>query len=322
VPAKPKWVHWQLPMQRVLFALIPVVVAAVYFFGWRVLFLLAVCNAAGFLTEYVFTRRWKEPVTSAVFVTSSLFTLSLPPPIPVWMAVLGVVFAVLFGKMVFGGFGRNIFNPALSGRAFLYVSFGGVMTARWTEPVGGMLGGLVAYAPVLPDAITRATPGILMKSGEAMPSLTDLFWGHTAGVMGGTDALVVLLSGAYLLWTKAANYRIVVSGIAGYLVVQAALWFVGIPSAVEPLHGMLGSSFLFGIFFYATDPVSACQTQEGRWLYGAFIGVMSSLIGVFSAWPAGTMFAILLANMFGPIVDFGIRELKKKKGPGTAVAGA
>jgi Na+-transporting NADH:ubiquinone oxidoreductase subunit B len=291
-------------MRRVLIALIPVAAEAVYFFGWRVVVLLAAMNALAFAAEYAFTRRWKEPVSSAVFVTGTLFTLSLPPGLPMWMAAAGVLFAIVFGKMVFGGFGRNIFNPALTGRAFIYVCFGQQMTAMWSEPVPGMLGGLAAYAA---DAVTQATPAILLKQGTVIP-YPELLIGRTAGTIGGTSALLGLAGGIYLMWTKAANYRIVVSGFAAFFCVQGALWLAGAGGAAEPVHSLLAGSFVVGICFYATDPVSASQTDEGRWVYGAMVGALSSLIGVFSVWPAGTMFAVLLANMGAPLLDHGIRS--------------
>jgi Na+-transporting NADH:ubiquinone oxidoreductase subunit B len=302
-------VNWQKLMVRVLIATVPLIAFAVYLFGLRILLLLAVTNLAGFITEYLFTRREGKPVSSAVFVSATLFTLSLPPPIPVWMAVVGVVFGVLFGKMVFGGFGRNIFNPALTGRAFIYVSFGGFMTAMWHEPFSGFPGGLLHYTV---DAVTRATPGMLMKTGTYFTP-SELFFGFKSGTIGGTTPLLAIICGLYLLFTKTASYRIVVSGIAGYIAIQSLLWKMGVANAVDPLHGIMAGSFLVAIFFYATDPVSASQTDEGRWLYGAFIGIMASIITVFSAWPAGAMFAILLGNMFAPITDHLIKEIKSAR---------
>jgi len=310
MPDKPKWIRWQKPIQRVLYALIPIVLSSVYFFGWRVLLMLLLVNAAGYLAEYAFTRKWGTPVTSAVLVTNTLFCLSLPPALPIWMAILGIVFAVVFGKMVFGGFGKNIFNPALTGRAFLYISFGGFMTGRWSAPVPGVPGGLTAYAA---DAITTATPGIVLKTDPSAVSLSGLFLGNTAGCIGGTSAILVLLGGIYITWTRAANYRIVISCLAGYLVMQGTLWLSGVSGAADPVRAAFSGSLLIGAFFYATDPVSASQTNEGRWVYGAFIGAMSCIISIFAAWPAGTMFAILLANMFAPIMDLGIGELKARK---------
>jgi len=298
-------------MSRVLLALAPLAAAAVYFFGWRVVLLLACANAAGFLTEYLFCRAWKQPVSAAVFVTSSLLVFSLPPPIPIWMAIAGTVFGVLFGKMAFGGFGRNVFNPALTGRAFLYLCFGAHMTGRWSLPVEGPFGGFAAYAP---DAVTAATPGMLLKTGALFP-LADLVFGRTAGTIGGTSALLALAGGLYLLITRTANWRIPVAGTLGFLAAQTLFWKLGAARAADPLHALLAGSFLVGILFYATDPVSAAQTQPGRWLYGAAVGILSSVIGVFSVWPAGTMFAILLANMFAPLADHAIRTRRTPPSP-------
>lgn len=301
-------IRQQAPMTKMLYALAPIALSGVYFYGWRVLLLLIVVNLFGFLSEYAFARVYKEPVTMSVFVTSVLFCLSLPPAIPIWMAVVGVVFGVVFGKMVFGGFGRNVFNPALVGRAFLYISFGNEMTGRWSEPVGGVLGGFGAYAV---EAVTQATPGMTMKLGEAT-SLLPLFLGNISGVIGGTSALLVLIGGIYIVQQKIANYRLVVSCLVGYALMQTIFW-LGPVGGVDPLRSMLGGSLLFGAFFFVTEPVSACKTNEGRWIYGAFVGVMSSMISVLSPWPAGTMFAILLANTFAPITDYAIQEWKTKR---------
>ena len=302
-------IKWQRPMKRVLYALTPIVISSIYFFGCRALLLLTACNLAAFLTEYTFARTYKESVTSAVFVTGTLFALSLPPTLPLWMAVLGAIFGITFGKMVFGGFGKNIFNPALTGRAFIYVSFGAHMTAMWGEPINGLLGGFAAYAP---DAITQATPGMLLKTNAHFPIL-ELFLGRTSGTLGGTSALLAILGGLTLIRTKAANYRIVLSGFIGFFSIHTLLWLLGTDNAADPLRACLAGNLIFGMFFYATDPVSGPKTNEARWIYGAFIGVMSSLISTFSAWPAGTMFAILLANMFAPITDHAVKEWKKRK---------
>lgn len=319
-----KWVNWQQPMKRVLVACLPLTAAAVYFFGWRILAMMALVSVVAYATEAAFTRQWKEPVSSAVFVSAVLFTFSLPPTLPLWMAALGIVFGIVFGKMVYGGFGRNVFNPALTGRAFVYISFGNQMTAQWVEPWTRFPAGLVKWgwtaASAPPDVITAATPGTLLKlpaaalaeRGLSMADLPlwKLFVGDCPGVIGGTSAALTILCGLYLLRTRAASYRIVVSGFLGYGVVQTLLWHFGLGHAPDPLRAAMAGSLVIGIFFYATDPVSAAQTNPGRWIYGAFVGAMSSLIATFSAWPAGTMFAILLANMFAPITDYVVRLLQ------------
>jgi len=308
---------WQLPMQRVLVALIPAVLASIYFFGWRSLAVLGVVNAAAFLTEFLFTRARKEPVTSAVFVTGVLLALSLPPAIPYWIAAVGAVFAIIFGKMVFGGFGRNVFNPALTGRVFIYVSFAVPMTARWVQPLVGLGGpwqlplGWGGFTRFAADALSSATPLRLLGGGQPVDIL-PLLWGNVSGSLGETSALLLALGGVYILVTRAANWRIVVSQLISFLVVQSALWLAGVRGAADPLRAMLAGSFLFGMLFMATDPISAAQTQGGRWIYGALIGVLWPLVRTFSIWPEATGFVILLGNTFAGIIDYAVRSVKEK----------
>ena len=264
-------------MKRVLYALVPAVVASVYFFGWRALVVLAAVNLAGFLTELIFTRYTKTDVTSAVFVTCVLFGLSLPPGIPIWIAVVGIVFGVLFGKMVFGGFGRNVFNPALVGRVFIYVSFGLPMTAKWVLPLTGAAGPLQlpgswgGFTRWAADAVSGPTPLRLLRQGQPVDIL-PLLWGNVAGCLGETSAILIVLGGLFILWKKAANWRIVVSEVAAFVVLQAIFWLAGVRHAADPLTALLAGSTLMGMFFMATDPVSASQTQGGRWIYGALVG--------------------------------------------------
>jgi Na+-transporting NADH:ubiquinone oxidoreductase subunit B len=184
------------------------------------------------------------------------------------------------------------------------------MTGQWCDPAPGILKGFATYAA---DAITGATPGMDLKAGESV-SFLPLLLGNTSGTLGGTSAVLALAGGWYLLKTKTANYRIVAAAFTGFLVAQTALWVSGTGGGVDPLRAALAGNAVFGFLFYATDPVSACKTNEGRWLYGTFIGIMTCLISSFSAWPAGTMFAILLANMFASITDHAVRAWKKKRG--------
>ena len=310
-----KLIQWQPPMVRVLYALTPAVIASVYFFGWRSLVILAISNLVGFLTEYLFLRPRQEPVTSAVFVTNFIFALSLPPTIPYWMAAVGILFGVLFGKMVFGGFGKNVFNPAMVGRAFLYISFAVQLTARWVEPFRGFPGGFVRYAA---DAVSQATPLAQQAAGSGAPGSgapwLSLLLGNVSGSLGETSAVLLILGGLYIIWKKAAAWQIVLGGLAGFLVTQTAFWLLGISGAVMPLYALLGGSFVYGVLFVITEPVSASQTtNQGRWIYGTFFGVLVVLIRIFSAWAAAVMFATLLANMFAPILDYMIKQRKQKR---------
>lgn len=307
-PKKPL-ISWQLPMKRVLWALLPAAFAGIYFFGWRVLVLYVVVNIAGFLSEYIFARKYDQQVSSSVFVTNMLFAMIIPPALPFWMAAVGIVFGVVFGKMVFGGFGKNIFNPALVGRAFIYVTFAVYMTGMWSEPFGGILGGLFSYSP---DAVTSAT--ILSTAKGTMSSVwLSAFLGNISGSAGETSALFIILGGIYLVIKKVANKEIIISTLIGLIIPQTTLWYMGIEEAIDPVTAMLTGGFMLGLFFMTTDPVSAPKTDIGKILYGLFIGLMTSLIRTFSVWPEGMMFAILLGNMLGPITDYAITEQQKKK---------
>ncbi len=302
-------IKWQKPMVGVMIALIPAIVASIYYFGWRSLLMLAVVTVAGFLTEYLFLRAYyKEPVSSAVFVTCFLFTLTLPPTLPIWIAIVGVVIGVLFGKMVFGGFGRNIFNPAITGRAFIYISFGAPMTAAWVNPFKGFPGGFGVFAS---DAVTSATPMMQIAKGAEV-SKVSLLLGNISGCLGETSAILLLIGGIYIIVKKFASYRIVISGTLSMLLIQTVLWLFRVKGIIDPLSALLGGGFMLGILYMATDPVSASQTNPGRWIYGAFIGAVTAIIRNFSIWSGGVMFAILLGNMFAPILDYYIKQAKKK----------
>ncbi len=310
-PVKKKpLIKWQRPNVHVMYALAPAAAASIYFFGWRSLLMLSVVCVTGFLTEYFYLKAtYKEPVSSAVFVSCFLFALSLPPTIPIWIAVVGIVFGIMFGKMVFGGFGRNIFNPALVGRAFIYISFGGPMTAVWVNHVGGGAGGFARFSA---DAVTQATPLTQVSQGVAVSKLS-MFLGNEAGCIGETSAILLLLGGLYILYKKFASWRIVLPIFISMLALQTALWAAGVSNALDPLSAVIGGGFMMGALFMATDPVSASQTNGGRWIYGILIGSLTVLIRTFSIWAEGMMFAILLGNMFAPIVDYYIKEARKKR---------
>ncbi|GAB4270326.1 MAG: RnfABCDGE type electron transport complex subunit D [Deferrisomatales bacterium] len=296
-------IRWQNNMVVVLTALAPAAAAAFYFWGARALAVLAVTNAVAFATEYAFLRTYREPVTSAVFVTGSLLALSLPPRVPLWMCAVGAVVGVAVGKMFFGGMGRNVFNPALVGRAFLYVCFPTAMTAGWAVPYGGPVGGLAHWAPT--DAVSAATPLPLLAQG-AGPSWTALLLGNVPGSLGETCKVALLLGGAYLLWRKVASWEIIASTVGSYLVLTGAFRLAGWGQGADPLHGVLAGGFLYGALFMATDPVSANRTRPGRWAYGVLIGLATVLIRDLGNFPEGIMFAILLGNTFGPIAEEGL----------------
>ncbi|MDA3838875.1 MAG: RnfABCDGE type electron transport complex subunit D [Candidatus Delongbacteria bacterium] len=302
-------VRWLAPMNKVMLALTPALLASIYFFGWRVFIMFVIVNISGFLAEYIFAKQYKEPVNSSVFVTNFLFVMIIPPTLPYWMAVVGIVFSVIFGKMVFGGFGKNIFNPALAGRAFIYVTFASYMTGNWAKPAKGLMGGILKYTP---DAITSAT---VLSTGENidMNFYINALIGKIPGSIGETSAILLLIGGIYLVYKRVASKTIVIWTFIGMLVMQGILLTFDLAGNIDILTSILSGGFILGLFFMATDPVSAPKQESAKIFYGIFIGVMTSVIRTFSVWPEGMMFAILLANMFAPLMDIGAKEWTKRK---------
>jgi Na+-transporting NADH:ubiquinone oxidoreductase subunit B len=264
--------------------------------------------AFGIATEALFTLKEGKPVTSAVFVTSLIFSLSLPPMIPFWMAVVGIVVGVALGKMVFGGFGQNVFNPAMVGRCFLYVTFPIEMTNQWADPTWGGAAGFGRWSPAL-DAVTQATPLVEWRRGSLVP-LEELFFGNTAGSLGETSALLILLGGMYLIYKKAAPWRLAASFLVGGILLSGVLHgfgAAGVPSAPVTL---LSGSFLFGSVFVVTEPISGAKTQYGQWIYGFMAGALTVVLRGFSNFPEGVMFSILIMNAFVPLIDRTVRRVQ------------
>ncbi len=314
-------------MRTVLYALAPMCLAAIYFFGWRFIAILLVVGVTGLLCEWLMARRYGFKITESLFVSCTLFALSLPPTIPLWIASVGIAFGIIFGKMIFGGFGRNVFNPAITARAFVYISFGVPMTAAFVgnaTEISLFPAGFATWMSQA-DSVSAATP---LATGSA--SLPQLLIGLTSGSFGETSAILILLGGLYIIFKKAANWKIVVASLGSFLLLQGAFWATGLQIATEsgmkgvsdPLTALLSGSFLFAAFFMITDPVSSSQsTDAGRWIYGALFGVLTVLIRVFANWVEGVTFAILLANMFAPLLDTLLKGAKAKKKLKKAAAG-
>jgi len=301
----------QKVMLRVCYALTPLVFASVYLFGWRSLALVAIVLGFGIATEGLFTLRQGKPITSAVFVTSLIFSLSLPPMIPFWMAMVGIVAGVALGKMVFGGFGQNVFNPAMVGRCFLYVTFPMEMTNQWATPVWGGAAGFSRWSLSL-DAVTQATPLVEWRKGISVP-LEQLFFGNTAGSLGETSALLILLGGIYLIYRKAAPWRLAVSCLMGGILLSSVLHGFGAAGVPSALTTLLSGSFLFGSVFVVTEPVSGAKTEYGQWIYGFMVGGLTVVLRGFSNFPEGMMFSILIMNAFVPLIDQTVRGTQAAK---------
>ncbi|MFA4842519.1 MAG: RnfABCDGE type electron transport complex subunit D [Candidatus Omnitrophota bacterium] len=286
-------------MSMVIIALLPVTVAAVYFWGLRVLAVILVSYAFGGLVEVAFAIARKKEVHEGFLVTGLIFPLTLPPDVPLWIVAVGTMFGVLFGKEVFGGTGRNIFNPAIVGRVFLSISFPKIMSTHWRIP--------------LVDAVTSATPLSLFKGEGIITSYQDLLLGLNPGCIGETFRLGIIIGGLFLILIKIVDWRLPLA----YLVTVAAFPFLSnriFHTQFAPaLFQILSGGLLLGAFFMATDPVTSPFTKPGRWISGILLGILTVLIRGLSGYVEGVMFSILLVNALSPLIDTVVLQVRYRK---------
>jgi Na+-transporting NADH:ubiquinone oxidoreductase subunit B len=265
--------------------------------------------AVGISWELLFAMRRGHEVNEGFFVTSILFALSCPPDLPLWQAALGISFGVVIGKEVFGGTGKNFLNPALVGRAFLYFAYPAQLSgdAVWTAVDG--YSGATALSVVATDG---------MAALQSQMSWFDAFIGRIPGSIGETSTLALTLGGIVLILTRVASWRVIAGTFLGMFLFSSLLNLVGSdsnPAFAMPWYWhLVVGGFAFGMFFMATDPVSAAMTDTGRWAYGILIGVMTVLIRVINpAFPEGIMLAILFANLFAPLFDHFVVQANIKR---------
>ncbi len=292
-------------MRKVLIALAPIYLFSLWMYGLRVVAAALVVFVAGIGTEWLFERKRQGKISEAVLVTCALYTLAWPPKTPLWIMAVGIIFAVAMAKGVYGGFGRNIFNPAIAGRAFVYISFAVVLNRAYTSFGNFGIGAV--------DALASATPLAQMRVHTAV-SFTDLLFGLHPGAMGETMTLLIALAALYLVLTKTASWRIILSTILGGAVTNLIVLAAGASQAL-PMESLLAGSFLYMSVFMATDPVSAPKRQPSHYIYGALIGASAVIIRTFSAFPEGTSFAILFGNTFASLIDIAVDSFKKKPAP-------
>ncbi|MCG7545082.1 NADH:ubiquinone reductase (Na(+)-transporting) subunit B [Pseudoalteromonas sp. MM17-2] len=268
----------------------------------------AVTFGVGGFWEVLFASIRKHEVNEGFFVTSVLFALILPATIPLWQVALGITFGVVIAKEVFGGTGRNFLNPALAGRAFLFFAYPAQISGDtvWTA-VDGFSG--ATY-------LGQAATGVLDYAN--MELWWNAFYGFIQGSMGETSTLAILLGGLFLIYVRIASWRIVLGTFLGMVVTATLLNFIGSDTNTAfamPWHWHLVlGGFAFGMFFMATDPVSASFTDRGKWAYGALIGFMVVMIRVVNpAYPEGMMLAILFANLFAPLFDHFVAQSNIKR---------
>jgi len=291
----------------------PLTILQSFWIGFKLVFpIIVVSYVTGLAIEFLFAQIRGHEVNEGFLVSGMLIPLVLPVDVPLWMVVVATAFAVIIGKEVFGGTGMNILNPALTARAFLFFAYPAYMSGNEVWIHGLMKGEGVV------DGFSGATPLAQAAEGnvEAMPSVQDAFLGFIPGSIGETSTLAVLIGAAILLYTGVGSWRILFSTIAGGLVMGfifnafAVNEFMSIPAWQ---HLFLGG-FAFGAVFMATDPVSAAQTRKGKYIYGFLIGLLAILIRVVNpAYPEGVMLAILLMNVFAPLIDHYVIEGNIKK---------
>ena len=309
-------------MYGVLIALLPAFLVSLYFFGLGALVVTATSVLACVFFEwaigkFILKRETTSITDGSAIITGVLLAFNLPSNFPVWIIIIGALFAIGVAKMSFGGLGCNPFNPALAGRVFLLLSFPVQMTS-WPA-----VGQLTAYT----DAVTTATPLAIMKgvingapgfSLDQLPDALSLFLGNNPGCIGEVSALALLLGLAYMLWKKIITWHIPVSILVTVFVFSGIMYLVNPELYVSPLVQLLSGGLLLGAIFMATDYVTSPMSHRGMLIYGVCIGALTVVIRLFGAYPEGMSFAILIMNAFTPLINTYVKpkrfgEVAKKK---------
>ncbi len=286
-------------MLDVIIALMPAFAAGILVFGFRALVVTLVCIISCVLSEYIWQKILKKPDTTgdlSAIVTGMLLAFNLPASIPLWMAVIGSVFAIIVVKQFFGGLGHNFMNPALAGRAFLLAAWALPMTT-WYAPD--------TVLPVFgtPDAISAATPLVAYVEGGASFDYLTLFLGYTGGCIGETSALAILIGAIYLIAKKVIRIRVPLIYIA---TVALGMWLFGGRNGIatgDPLYAILSGGLMLGACFMATDYTTTPTTPWGQVLFALGCGIITVLIRIWGGYPEGVSYSILLMNIATPLID-------------------
>jgi electron transport complex protein RnfD len=300
-------------MIDVVIGLAPAMVAAGYYFRIYALILISTCCLSAVVTEWLCNLIRKKPNSLGDFsaiVTGIILAFSLPPALPIWAAIIGSCFAIAIGKMIFGGLGANIFNPAMVGRAFLTASFGVLMTT-WTVPatIDSTMPKIAADNRI--NARTQATPlawskqAIKDKTGAKVVNeqIESTFTGEIGGCLGETSTFALLLGGLYLLIRRTINPHIPLAVLISAFVFAGIAYLTNPDVYMSPLVHLTSGGLLIGAFFIATDPVTAPLTAKGMWIFGIGVGTITMLIRIVGEYPEGVMFSILLMNAVTPLID-------------------
>ena len=282
-------------MLDVVIGLVPVVLMALYVFRFYAVKQLVVCILSCLAAEALFTRMRGRTLTlmdCSALVTGMILALSLPGTAPWYVGLIASFVAIGIGKTIFGGVGMNIFNPAMVGRAFVMIAFASIMAAGGYQDVASTV-----------DAVTQATPlDTFKQTGMAAP-LSVLFFGLSNGSLGETSALACLIGGLYLCIRRTASWEIPAGVILSVTVIGGLANLANPHSSWTVLHHLLSGALLFGAFFIATDPVSSPLTPKGKFIFGIGVGAIIMLLRLFSGYPEGVMFAVLLMNALTPLLN-------------------
>jgi Na+-translocating ferredoxin:NAD+ oxidoreductase subunit D len=275
-------------MYIVLLALLLPAGAAIYFFGWDAVWMMVACIITAIITEFVMKKLRKKPfiMDGSAIITGLLLAMVLPPSLPVWMGVVGTIFAIIIVKECFGGLGHNIFNPALGARAFLTLCFPVEMTT-WTTPSGFSI-----------DAVTTATPlsSSFVWEGSKASLYKDMLLGNTGGSLGETSALLIIIGGLILITLRIIDWRIPLAYIG---TVAVFTWIAG----EDVVFNLLAGGLMLGAFFMATDYVTSPITRRGRLIFGIGAGLITVVIRVYGGMSEGVCYSILFMNAVTPLID-------------------
>lgn len=298
-------------MRGVIIAMLPAALVAVLFFGIGALKVILTSVAACVLWEYLIVRYLlRQPSTvhnGSAVITGMLLAFNLPPAIPAWMILIGAFMAIGVAKMAFGGLGKNLFNPALVGRVFLFISFPVQMTT-WMKPsirdflntdvqTGATTLGILKHI----DASSSATS--LTGGAESLPDYGQMFVGYTGGSLGEVSALALLLGMAYMLYKKIITWHIPFYYIGTVFLMTGIMWLITGDIRYEPLTHLLSGGLMLGAIFMATDYVTSPMSVNGKIVFAVGCGILTFVIRLYSAYPEGVSFAILIMNAFVPLID-------------------
>lgn len=292
-------------MRDVLIALIPAGLFGIYNFGINALLVTLVSVVACVMTEYLYCKFMKKPNSTgdlSAVVTGVLLAFNLPANFPLWMTILGGVFAILVVKMLYGGLGQNFMNPALAGRAFLLISFPVRMTAFAVEKISNPTAmDYIRNGAVVVDGVTGATPLAAIKAGESV-DLVKLLIGNIGGTIGETSAIAILIGAAYLVARKVISLRIPLTYIISLAVFVLLFGGKGFDTNFILGH-ILGGGLLLGAFFMATDYVTSPITPLGQIIFGICLGLLTGLFRIMGGSAEGVSYAIIFCNLLVPLID-------------------